>query len=216
MGSNETTVNTGLLAGAFGVIAWWVVARVYGVEAPPEVVASSVTLFTALFSVSLRRSLERRAMVKLSTLKSTPTMILITLAMFAATWAHGFHTGQQHERTATQARLVTTMQAMAERATELARDDAAALQKAEERHRLTSAKMNRLSEQVTDYVATYSPLDQCVLDDRGLQLWNAANSATATDTSGAIDGAVRSVAGGEVGRIAGSATQPRGGGEAIP
>jgi len=48
MGSNETTVNTGLLAGAVCIIAWWIVERMYGVEAPQTVVAASVTLSTAL------------------------------------------------------------------------------------------------------------------------------------------------------------------------
>jgi len=146
-------------------------------------------------------------------LKTAPMMILIACAMLALTWAHGFHTGQQHERTAAQARLVATMNAIADRAAELAKDDAEKLAQAEQKRRQTQADMAKLSEQVTDYVATYSPLDDCSLDDRGLQLWNASNAGTAAkDRAGAEHGAMPAASAGEVGKTEGPAAQPRAGG----
>ena len=48
IGSNETTVNSGALTGALVTIAWWVASSLYGVTPPPEVVAASMMIATAL------------------------------------------------------------------------------------------------------------------------------------------------------------------------
>src|SRR3569833_1094193 len=143
-------------------------------------------------------------------------MLLIVLEPMCG-YLVGKHNGERDERTRAQAELVTTMQAMAARSAELATADAAQLAAAEKRRRQTQATMDKLSEQVTDYVATYSPLDDCALDDRGVQLWNAANAGTDAPSAGAADGAVRAAAAAE--RPLSEErrpAQPRGGSEDSP
>lgn len=47
MASNETNVTTGILAGAAATMVWWVLRETAGIDAPAEVVAASVAIFTA-------------------------------------------------------------------------------------------------------------------------------------------------------------------------
>jgi len=143
-------------------------------------------------------------------------MLLIVLEPMCG-YLVGKHNGARGERTRAQAELVTTMQTMAARSAELATADAARLAAAETRRRQTQATMDKLSAQVSDYVATYSPLDDCALDDRGVQLWNAANAGTAAPAAGAADGAVRSAAAAERRQSQeGAATKSRGSNEDLP
>lgn len=44
---NQTTVTTGAAAGAIGTILWWYLREFHQIDAPAEVVAASVALFTA-------------------------------------------------------------------------------------------------------------------------------------------------------------------------
>lgn len=46
--SNETTVSTGAIAGALATILWWALREGAQINAPAEVVAASVAVFTAL------------------------------------------------------------------------------------------------------------------------------------------------------------------------
>src|SRR3569833_2619481 len=143
-------------------------------------------------------------------------MLLIVLEPMCG-YLVGKHNGERDERTRAQAELVTTMQAMAARSAELATADAAQLAAAEKRRRQTQATMDKLSEQVTDYEATYSPLDDCALDDRGVQLWNAANAGTDAPSAGAADGAVRAAAAAERALSGGGGPgRRRGGGGGAP
>lgn len=53
MNSNETTVTTGMLAGAAATMIWWVLREAAGIDAPAEVVAASVAIFTAVLQYFL-------------------------------------------------------------------------------------------------------------------------------------------------------------------
>jgi len=44
---NETTVTTGILAGAAATIMWWILREAAGIDAPSEIVAASVAILTA-------------------------------------------------------------------------------------------------------------------------------------------------------------------------
>lgn len=48
MGSNETKVTVGLLAGAVATIMWWIMREAAGIQAPEAVVSASVAIFMAL------------------------------------------------------------------------------------------------------------------------------------------------------------------------
>lgn len=43
---NQTTVTTGAVAGAIGTIMWWYLREFHQIDAPAEVVAASVAIFT--------------------------------------------------------------------------------------------------------------------------------------------------------------------------
>lgn len=45
--SNQTRVTTGVIAGSISTILWWYLSEYQQVDAPAEVVAASVALFTA-------------------------------------------------------------------------------------------------------------------------------------------------------------------------
>lgn len=46
MRSNDTNVSTGAFAMAIATIMWWMIREWGGVDAPAEVVAASVAIFT--------------------------------------------------------------------------------------------------------------------------------------------------------------------------
>lgn len=46
--NNETNVTTGVFAGAVAAIMWWVLREWAQVDAPAEVIAASVVVFTAV------------------------------------------------------------------------------------------------------------------------------------------------------------------------
>lgn len=48
MGSNETKVTVGLLAGSVATIMWWIMREAAGIQAPETVVAASVAIFMAV------------------------------------------------------------------------------------------------------------------------------------------------------------------------
>src|SRR3569833_2689950 len=87
-------------------------------------------------------------------------MLLIVLEPMCG-YLVGKHNGARGERTRAQAELVTTMQTLAAHSAELATADAARLATAKTRRQQTQTTKNKLSAQVSDYVATYSPLDDC-------------------------------------------------------
>lgn len=48
---NQTTVTTGAIAGALATIIWWYLREFHQIDAPAEVVAASVAIFTGLLQL---------------------------------------------------------------------------------------------------------------------------------------------------------------------
>lgn len=121
----------------------------------------------------------------------------------------GQFVGAQDARTQAQAQLVDVMQAMADRAAELARQDAALVQRHELEQREIVAIFGRMQQEVSDYVATHPVIADCGLDDHGLRIWNAANAGhPAAAAAAEPHAAVSAAATGAVGSAGGATAQP--------